>query len=949
MASIQAWQPAQGGSPDIKSESSGVSPFSHNEQASSFSGSTSPKSPKPLKHHTVPKRPKRDRSMHNKIEKKYRTNINVRIIELRDAVPTLRAADPNSNINLDQLDGLTPASKLNKASILSKATEYIKHLEAKNASLLNELKYFRSAQSSSNNNNNNNNNDNNNINNINNNNTSNKNTNSDTRPSIYSDYDSPIEAVNYFPVHRMSQGVVDMSSKLPQPQQHQPQLTPSILPQQQPVDIVNNSFQPPLYEQDHILYGQDHMAQPQTYETVYDNMEYIPVVGQQAEENMNMPHFNQVQYPVMMTSYPEQSNRLSRNIMLGGMATVFGAQFLGGQDGNFKGLSVLPLGFTNNVLFARGINFLQLITILAGIWTFLEPYLHSKDIKKTINNKSLVTINSNLNSDLNKGALNFLFASLLNSIFGNLTSEEISLSNLANLPTSTYGRLILYIRLNYSTNISEVNVPSEVVFNKLFLISLIINKSSLISNILGLKKAAVGIYQKMLQVDSLSHANAKIVNFLKIEQESIGHSGSFVNFTTINDVDLILSSLANTKSAKKTISNLFGSNVGHNSICEYLIKTPIYKMKIFDLVCLTKIVKNRREELVQFLNDSIQEANGIFENIENGQFENIVAPNLFIAEERRNIVKHLSFIESYIPISCIKLIKCCKIFKCLLEPTSETFLNDALNSILLSVEMNLNCLNNSDQIQGKKILLDVLKNDNLSILAKVIEVIQITQSIQNSNIFLSDENRLSLVCSLILHYYSIDKFDIGMGLIEYLKREKSNKFACGDSISLMCTIATFKTIVMILSDERLKSIKALSESISSIEELSTINIITNDNYNYNRSDDYHSIDSDHTAIDNDDIEHEINDNYYLDVSDDEYTWNRFDDPFTRTLSKQHLSFNDKNVLEDLVCGMRIYLGQGISNDKNADEDILKLHYGIKSDFSDCLLTLAKHLVGYENV
>ncbi|KAG7731403.1 hypothetical protein KL948_003033 [Ogataea haglerorum] len=97
---------------------------------------------------------KKFKSPHNLIEKKYRTNINTKIVELRNCVPTLRilvAKENNHHTNStvkdeeyvddyegdgytddeEKLDGLQPARKLNKATILSKAAEYIKHLEWK--------------------------------------------------------------------------------------------------------------------------------------------------------------------------------------------------------------------------------------------------------------------------------------------------------------------------------------------------------------------------------------------------------------------------------------------------------------------------------------------------------------------------------------------------------------------------------------------------------------------------------------------------------------------------------------------------------------------------------------------------------------------------------------------------------------------------------------------------
>lgn len=77
---------------------------------------------------------------HNVIEKRYRANLNEKIAELRDSVPSLRATkNPNGDSNDDdEGDGTPSTNKLNKASILSKATEYIKHLEIRNKRLEDE-------------------------------------------------------------------------------------------------------------------------------------------------------------------------------------------------------------------------------------------------------------------------------------------------------------------------------------------------------------------------------------------------------------------------------------------------------------------------------------------------------------------------------------------------------------------------------------------------------------------------------------------------------------------------------------------------------------------------------------------------------------------------------------------------------------------------------------------
>lgn len=107
------------------------------------------------------------KTAHNMIEKRYRTNLNDKIAALRDSVPALRVMvhrlehtdgveDGAIDVNImdeikaeaglegdEDLGGLTPAHKLNKATILSKATEYIAHLERKNRSLAKENSALR--------------------------------------------------------------------------------------------------------------------------------------------------------------------------------------------------------------------------------------------------------------------------------------------------------------------------------------------------------------------------------------------------------------------------------------------------------------------------------------------------------------------------------------------------------------------------------------------------------------------------------------------------------------------------------------------------------------------------------------------------------------------------------------------------------------------------------------
>lgn len=70
------------------------------------------------------------KTAHNMIEKRYRTNLNDKIAALRDSVPSLRVMSRGNGANEEDddpedLEGLTPAHKLNKATVLSKVCTFI--------------------------------------------------------------------------------------------------------------------------------------------------------------------------------------------------------------------------------------------------------------------------------------------------------------------------------------------------------------------------------------------------------------------------------------------------------------------------------------------------------------------------------------------------------------------------------------------------------------------------------------------------------------------------------------------------------------------------------------------------------------------------------------------------------------------------------------------------------
>ncbi|KAL6352802.1 hypothetical protein LRP88_13275 [Fusarium phalaenopsidis] len=77
-----------------------------------------------------------DRTAHNDIERKYRTNLKDKIAELRNAVPALQSIPEDG---IDEGEGNSQrAPKVSKGTVLTKATEYIQYLERRNKAIMKE-------------------------------------------------------------------------------------------------------------------------------------------------------------------------------------------------------------------------------------------------------------------------------------------------------------------------------------------------------------------------------------------------------------------------------------------------------------------------------------------------------------------------------------------------------------------------------------------------------------------------------------------------------------------------------------------------------------------------------------------------------------------------------------------------------------------------------------------
>ncbi|KAG0672774.1 hypothetical protein C6P42_003147 [Pichia californica] len=950
---------------------------------------------------------KKDRASHNKIEKKYRSNINTKFIELKDAVPTLRVLD-NNEINFDELEGLAPASRLNKANILSKATEYIRHLESKNNLLLNEIRLLRS----------------------------NPNYNyhpPNTIPNM------PIEVISNLPNQpQMSHIVIPQNdnsyqinynindSQPQQPQQQQQQQPQPQRSQNQPrydqyntndnatnpmlthksnsipnfppdnnynMNNYSNSIDPKSYcDTNNISNNNDHRncygyrssmnesnniidSPPLTViQNQYSNNqiqpnEYYYQTQQIQNHRRVVPQYYTNQHQQALDPYNDNlistnnSNNninnngnipLARKIMVAGVATLVGSNmingsnFNNGNNSNYHSMSASPLLFFVN----KSVMFFQLITFISCIYYFVQPLIHDfiKWKKYTEKKNSYRSFYLATFIGFIKMFLDFTpkSKSQLHSSTATNQAPEVFPIDLTSFPTTLTCIVIAYMKiLNVSDcsdwkSSNEISLklanPIEHTFNKIILLDLILKRSPIIGYLLGFKSRITFLVDVLLDLSNNKNKNidvhSNILSFINCDPNFINSS------IVIDQLDSILISLNKTKSSKLTANELYGANSincghGYNSVYEYLINTPTNKLNLFELVAVLWSVENVRARLVKFLNDVVNEDDQVDEIIE---------------KDMKVLIMDIQKIESFIPTPCIKLIKCCKIFKSLLDPKNEDSLNDALKMILLSVEENLISIKKNSNEEISESLLNHLRS-NKPVLKKVLKVIHFAQNSINSNTssssesiqFLSDENRLSLLCSIILHQYAIGNYHYGRSLIKYLKGERTRKFMCSDSISLMASIATFRTLVVVLDNEKrvnendkIDEIEINSDNISEAD-------VEEDNY------DTISIENNQIEDDGDEDydEEEFNTSQSSSIVEFEL-FSKESENVSIYSKAESLNCNDRQILEDLLCGLRLYVGQGkvASAEDSADYDILSLHYGLQSELSHRLLELAKELVGY---
>jgi hypothetical protein len=133
--SEQSLSPASASHRSASMSSPGSSPYHQSRKRKSSADDDDADSQSP-----GPKRALGKKAAHKMVEKKYRMNLNDKIAALRDSIPNLRQSDKHCDDDDDNLDGESRrAPNPNKGVVLTKAMEYIRHLERRNKKLSHEM------------------------------------------------------------------------------------------------------------------------------------------------------------------------------------------------------------------------------------------------------------------------------------------------------------------------------------------------------------------------------------------------------------------------------------------------------------------------------------------------------------------------------------------------------------------------------------------------------------------------------------------------------------------------------------------------------------------------------------------------------------------------------------------------------------------------------------------
>ncbi|GME90189.1 unnamed protein product [[Candida] boidinii] len=298
-----------------------------------------------------------------------------------------------------------------------------------------------------------------------------------------------------------------------------------------------------------------------------------------------------------------------------------------------------------------------------------------------------------------------------------------------------------------------------------------------------------------------------------------------------------------------------------------------------------------------------------------------------IVKSSTHMLNSLNSKQMIIPDSCKKLIKCRAIFKSLLNPVDSNNINEAYSLILESAKKLIDYYDVltlgdaeffSDDEDNADEYISTLNIKN-SVISKIVAHNATAQKFAahgNSFELITYENRLSLTCAIILHYYSTRQFEKGRKLIKHLvmNNESNNntsnpspsKYNC---LTLLSFISTFLTIMVILENDK-SVLNGTAESDSEEKDK---------------------------------------------VSEDENS-----SEYSKELDEA--TYLNKTTLENNLAFMRLYIGSAhllTSDQKSTPNSKINGHYLIGSDvtsldiylkreISNKLVNLAKELTGYES-